>query len=275
MSFLRKSLIGNGVFSLLAGLVATVFAGSLADYMGAPAVVLHVVGIGTALFAVTILFATRRADVDLRFSLGVIAADITWAVASLVILAIPATLTREGKLLLAAVSSVVGTLAVLQIIGSVRAGKEDPKAVGAEIEIGASPDQVWAVLSDIDSWHAWNPWITEASGSADAGEQLVLRMGFDGGRKFNVKPLVTASVPNQTLEWLGHFGVNGLFDGRHRFDLEPTGGGTRFVQAEEFAGLLVPLLDGMLEGETKTGFGAMNKALKERVEAEMAVINGA
>ncbi|MGH2735621.1 MAG: SRPBCC domain-containing protein, partial [Actinomycetota bacterium] len=62
--------------------------------------------------------------------------------------------------------------------------------------------------------------------------------------------------------------VKGLFDGEHRFTLEPTnGGGTRVVQGERFSGALVPLLRRSLDDGTLAGFRAMNEALKRRVEA--------
>ncbi len=68
--------------------------------------------------------------------------------------------------------------------------------------------------------------------------------------------------------WLGRFGIPGVFDGAHRFELEPLGEGrTRFVQSEHFRGLLVPLLRRSLRTHTLAGFEAMNRALADRVRA--------
>jgi hypothetical protein len=76
------------------------------------------------------------------------------------------------------------------------------------------------------------------------------------------------SEKDRSFGWLGHLGISGVFDGAHRFDLEPLpGGGTRFVQTEHFRGALVPLLRGWLRRSTLPGFEAMNGALAERVEA--------
>lgn len=58
-----------------------------------------------------------------------------------------------------------------------------------------------------------------------------------------------------------------LSDGEHRFEIEPLDDGqVRFVQAERFSGLLVPLLWGMIGGKTRAGFEAMNAALQARAE---------
>jgi hypothetical protein len=43
-------------------------------------------------------------------------------------------------------------------------------------------------------------------------------------------------------------------------------GGSRFVQAEEFSGALVPLVGSRLFEDTRRGFELMNRALKERAE---------
>jgi hypothetical protein len=64
--------------------------------------------------------------------------------------------------------------------------------------------------------------------------------------------------------------VPGLFDGRHSFDLAPVGRSeTRLTQAEEFSGILVPLMGTMLE-RTRAGFEAMNDALRVRAERSAA-----
>lgn len=76
-----------------------------------------------------------------------------------------------------------------------------------------------------------------------------------------------AVEPNAKLEWRGSLAVPGLFAGRHYFVLEPAGSGAcRLVHGEEFSGLLLPLMGGLL-ADTEKGFHAMNAALKARAEA--------
>jgi hypothetical protein len=134
-----------------------------------------------------------------------------------------------------------------------------------EIDIEAPPDEVWAALVDLPAYASWNPFITAATGTPEVGSRLTLRMQPPGGRATTIRPHVTEVSTGRALEWLGHLGVRGLFDGRHRFDLLPTDGGTRLVQSEFFGGILVRPLRGMLDGRTKDGFEAMNGALRRRV----------
>ena len=134
-----------------------------------------------------------------------------------------------------------------------------------EIDIGAPPEQVWAHLVDLPAWADWNPFITSAQGSATVGERLTLRMEPSGGRGMTIRPTVTVVSEGAALEWLGHLGVPGVFDGRHRFELVATDGGTRLTQQESFRGLLVRPLRSSLDRDTRAGFDAMNDALRRRV----------
>lgn len=133
-------------------------------------------------------------------------------------------------------------------------------------EIDAPPADVWRVLMDFGAYGEWNPFIRSISGRAEPGETLTVRLQPSGGRGITMKPKVLAVEPEHELRWKGRLLIPGLFDGEHIFRLEPTGDGrTRFVQREEFGGLLVGLLKGVLT-KTAEGFEQMNAALKQRVE---------
>jgi len=140
------------------------------------------------------------------------------------------------------------------------------KTVESRIVVAASPADVWETLVDFESYPAWNPFIVSASGTPAVGERLAIRIRPPEGREMGFKPRVTAAVPGERLEWLGHLGVRGLFDGRHEFRLEPLADGrTKLVHRETFSGVLVGLL--LNERAIRNGFRAMNAALKQRAEA--------
>jgi hypothetical protein len=140
------------------------------------------------------------------------------------------------------------------------------KRIETQVDLPAVPSVVWAQLMDTASMQSWNPFITSLQGVLAVGERLAVRIAPVGGRPMTFKPRVTVLDPDHRLEWLGTMGVPGLFDGRHSFTLTPRGeGGTRFVQAEDFSGALVPLAGKML-AKTEAGFHAMNAALLARLE---------
>ena len=66
---------------------------------------------------------------------------------------------------------------------------------------------------------------------------------------------------------MGKLLVRGLFDGEHYYGLAPMAdGSTLFTHGEHFRGLLVRPFRSALDGRTKSGFEAMNLALKQRIE---------
>jgi hypothetical protein len=140
------------------------------------------------------------------------------------------------------------------------------------IDIEATPEIVWEILTDLGRWADWNPFITSSEGRPVVGEKLVNRMVPPGGKAMTFKPRVTVIEDATTFEWLGRLVLPGVFDGRHRFELVATPtGGTRLVQAESFGGVLVRFLRKSLDTQTLQGFELMNAALKTRAETAMAV----
>jgi hypothetical protein len=139
--------------------------------------------------------------------------------------------------------------------------------VRTEIDIEATPARVWGVLTDFPAHAQWNPFVRSISGLPQAGEKLVVSVQPEGGRTMTFKPTVLAADARRQLRWRGHFLIPGLFDGEHYFEMSPNGHGrTRFVHGEKFSGLLVSFAKSSLEGGTRAGFVAMNKALKARAE---------
>jgi hypothetical protein len=136
-----------------------------------------------------------------------------------------------------------------------------------EIAIEATPERIWEILTDFAAYPAWNAFIPCISGPGTVGSRLDVQMRPPGGRSMQLRPTVLAAAPSEELRWLGQLGVPGLFDGEHRFRIEPLAADrVRFVQEERFNGLLAPLVLRFIERGTRQGFEAMNQALKARAE---------
>jgi hypothetical protein len=142
------------------------------------------------------------------------------------------------------------------------------KELHSEIEIAASAQRVWRILTDFASYPRWNPFIRRISGEPTTGERLEVRLEPPDSRGITLRPTVLRAEPTRELRWLGHLLVPGLFDGEHRLVIQPIAENrVRFVQRETFKGLLVPLLARSLDDSTRRGFEEMNRALKVRAEA--------
>jgi hypothetical protein len=141
------------------------------------------------------------------------------------------------------------------------------RVVEASVDIAASPERVWEVLTDLDSFAAWNPFMTKASGHLVVGSPLSITIEPPGGRSMSFRPKVLEVEPNRRLRWLGRPILPGLFDGEHSFVVEPQGANrSRFTQSERFSGIFTWFSNRLFQ-RTEAGFRAMNAALKERCEA--------
>ena len=140
------------------------------------------------------------------------------------------------------------------------------KQLRADLEIEASGEHVWRVLSDFAAYPEWNPFIPRIDGEIRPGARLEVSIQPPGAKGMTFRPTVLKAEPNRELRWRGRLWIPGLFDGEHAFTIEPNAASrVRFIQSETFTGLLVPLVSGTLEA-TLRGFEDMNRALKRRVE---------
>jgi hypothetical protein len=139
------------------------------------------------------------------------------------------------------------------------------RTISATVDIAATPEQVWAVLTDLTAYPEWNPFIRSASGQLTEGSTLTLRLVPAHGRAVTFRPKVLAAQPGVLLRWIGRLILPGIFDGTHQFALDNLGGHTRLTQSETFRGALVPLA-GKNITQTEADFRALNQALKLRVE---------
>ncbi len=140
------------------------------------------------------------------------------------------------------------------------------KSIHTEIIIHTSAEKVWNILTDFEKFPEWNPFILSLEGKPNVGERLKATLKNGKGTSVFL-PKVLVVDPNKTFEWLGSLPVPGLFNGQHHFRIESIGENqVRFVQGEQFSGLLAGMLMKMIGEETIKGFASMNQALKERAE---------
>ena len=142
------------------------------------------------------------------------------------------------------------------------------RVLETRIQISASPEKVWSILTDFETYPEWNPFITNAQGQIKVGAKLTIDLSPPRTKAMVFKPVVKSVVENREFSWIGHFLFPGIFDGEHIFNIKPTESGCLFIQKENFSGLLLPLLWKSLDKDTREGFEQMNQALKEKAENE-------
>lgn len=127
------------------------------------------------------------------------------------------------------------------------------------IEIAASPDTIWKLLTIAEEFSAWNSTIVELTGKIAPGEKIVLRSTLAPDRKFTLK--VKEFEPQARLAW-------GDAMGTRVFTLSPEpNGATRFSMVETIGGPIFPLFARMIPSfdDAFNQFAAdLKKAAEER-----------
>jgi hypothetical protein len=140
------------------------------------------------------------------------------------------------------------------------------KTLSSEIQINASDQSVWNVLTKFEDYPKWNPFIKQIKGNLQVGEQISIET--DG---FSFQPTVSTVTENREIRWLGRlWNIPGIFTGEHHLIIQPISNNQiKFVQYENFSGILVAIADIFqlsIFPDTQQNFNDMNQALKKLSE---------
>lgn len=137
------------------------------------------------------------------------------------------------------------------------------------IDIAASPEMVWRVLTYFPDYPKWNPFVVSIHGSLAPGQRLKIRARRPQGREYDFSPLIVKVIPASELRWRNRRFVDGVFDRELAFLIVPNGiKGVRFIQREHFSGFLAPLIMRFISEKTLKTFNMMNLALKRAAETK-------
>jgi hypothetical protein len=139
------------------------------------------------------------------------------------------------------------------------------------VDIDATPERVWEVLTDVPAWPQWNQFITSAEGTFVVGRRLSLSIPpLNALLRMTLRLTVLEVTPCRRLRFrlrLARLALPGLFDADHTLTITSHGGGgVRLWEDARFRGLLVPLLTRYLNRDKLPAFNATNAALKTRIE---------
>jgi hypothetical protein len=114
------------------------------------------------------------------------------------------------------------------------------KSFSAKASIRATPDRIWALLTDAPGYPKWNNTVDRIEGSIAPGQSIKVHVKINPGRAFPVT--VSEFTPAQRMVWSGGMPL-GLFKGARTYTLAPKSNGeVEFSMREEFSGLLAPLI---------------------------------
>ena len=142
------------------------------------------------------------------------------------------------------------------------------------VDIDATPERVWQVLTDLPAYAEWNPFVTEAGGALVVGDRLSMSVPpVNPLVQAHLRPMVVEVVPLRRLRLRSQLirpAVPGLFDVDLTMTISDHEGGVRLWQQDRFGGLLAALLIRSLNRHRLTAFNAMGAAIKARAESTPA-----
>ncbi len=139
--------------------------------------------------------------------------------------------------------------------------------IATAIDIAASPERVWSVLTDLASYAAWNPYLVRIEGDAVPGTTITVHAVARPGDDPMTQPVEIISVMFPEMAWEGGMADRSLWKGDHRFRVSADGDGTRFDHFEHFSGSQAPRILDAYADIIRQNFIIFNAALKSRCEA--------
>ena len=149
---------------------------------------------------------------------------------------------------------IVGILSAIVVgLGYLLWAGQEVVEISTEIEIAASPEQVWEVVTNIDSWEKWSPVINKSSGKMALGSQLSITMvgpdqTSDGS---SYQPKITSLEAPNSFKWRSHMVNETVFTNDKVIELQATAVGTKLIHKELFSGMLAAIFCSAME---KGGF---------------------
>ena len=134
----------------------------------------------------------------------------------------------------------------------------------ASSTIAASPEAVWATLTDGQNFPSWDSGVDRVEGRIAPGETIKVYVKVNPGRAFPVK--VAAFEPPRRMVWSGGMPL-GLFKGVRTYTLAPQGNGlTKFSMREEYSGPMLGMIWRSIP-DLGPSFAQFANGLKRRVES--------
>jgi uncharacterized protein YndB with AHSA1/START domain len=144
--------------------------------------------------------------------------------------------------------------------------RDAPVLASSEIEIAATAETVWDVLTDLERWPSWNPDVKSMAFDGEVAEGSRFRWKAGPG---TITSTIRAVERPRLIGWTGKtLGI----DAAHVFRLEARGGSTHVSTEESYEGLVasalrVPLRK-VLEASLHEGLEHLKAEAERRTEPE-------
>jgi hypothetical protein len=134
----------------------------------------------------------------------------------------------------------------------------------ATLQLDASADWLWALVTNFAGYAEWNPLVPASAGQPRLNAKLQVRLAPDGRRPLTLRARVLVAARNRELRWHGRTRLPGLLRVEHGCRIEQRAGMCRLHHSLTCEGWLAGERLGAMLGHA---FEAMNVALQARAAA--------
>ncbi|MEO6029318.1 MAG: SRPBCC domain-containing protein [Candidatus Binatia bacterium] len=135
------------------------------------------------------------------------------------------------------------------------------------LEIAAPAATVWSVITDLDRYPEWNPFVIACRSTLEPGRPIDMRVRVFPGFAQPQRETIFEHVPGRFLS----YGVApmplGMLASTRSHEVTALGADrTRYDSRFELRGWLAPVVKALLGGRLAGGFAAMSAGIKTRAE---------
>jgi len=136
------------------------------------------------------------------------------------------------------------------------------------VDIDATPEVVWGVLTDFDNYEQWNPLAVQCKTSLVPGEPIDMMVRLGKGSLRRQREWVRTHTPGEEFSYTMKPVPGGTLRSLRSQTLTPLDGNrTRYAAHFEIRGWLQPVVTGLLGKALRQGFDGVAEGLKARAEA--------
>ncbi|WP_297624669.1 SRPBCC domain-containing protein [Nocardia sp.] len=135
------------------------------------------------------------------------------------------------------------------------------------VEIDAPAELVWQVLTDVDKYGEWNPFVPSCQTTLEPGTPIDMQVRLIGPNPRKQREFIFSHTPGKEFSYRMK-PVPGLLRSQRQHILTALDDGRTQYESHFFiAGPLSPLVGGLFGSAMRKGFGGMTDGLKQRAES--------
>ena len=160
------------------------------------------------------------------------------------------------------------TLIALIFVYVIATKSLNPKLeVEKSIEINASDEKIWDIISNFGAYPDWNTYIKYIEGDLRPGRGLYVETRNVHDNHAAYRAIVTKVVENRELSWKGKLLMSGIYDSERFFIITSLSENRSiFTFRGTYTGLLVPVFWVLVRKYETSDYERMNEELKIRAE---------